>query len=231
MAAFFAWRIHNAKNDFAPIFHDYRDRLTAAYELKKVTAPDDLVFYDAGLQDYELPLYSERLVGLGGFGNGKYAINTSALADGKSPTVFKLLADKPRFELLNAFDPIWVDGTPDYFVYRVARKGKFGFDPTTLRRRSARAPDGFPTISSTMTGVLRVTANEHPSLFLVVELLRPGTSVTVKAIEPERASSFHAAISSSSPPRPPTAPRPTKSPSRPKKLTHCFLPLPTARNI
>jgi hypothetical protein len=182
MAALFCWRLKNASTDFEPFRFDYRSQLTEAYALKDLTAPDDLVYYDTMIQDYQIPLYSERLVGLGGFGPERLKAGVPVEAAGNKPSVFRFQNDKPKPELLAPFDPIWVVGNRDFFLYRVEKRPKFRFDATQsigVASRSHRLPD----YRFDDTGTLRVKAREHSGGYLVVELLREGSTVHVKAME------------------------------------------------
>ncbi len=180
MAVLFAWRLKNVPVDFATVTYDYRIRLSAAFQLKQFTVPEDIVHYDAGMQDYEIPLYSERMVGLGGFGPGRFDPAGPVTTNVITPTVFKLMTDGKDLNLLKPFDLVWAAGAPEFLLYRVAKKGKFGFNPAVSLAVAATVPR-LPDYRFEQPETLTIKARPHPSSYLVVELLGRGNSVAVTA--------------------------------------------------
>lgn len=107
---------------FEPLFYDYHSRLTAEKDLKTQTAPDDLIYWEGGTEQWEVPLYSQRNVLLSPYLAG---------AKDLRPTVYRGNNQTDFATLLAKESEWWVDAAPKKSVLiRVEENGKFFYNPS-----------------------------------------------------------------------------------------------------
>jgi hypothetical protein len=107
---------------FEPLFYNYHSRLYAEKELKTQTAPDDLIYWEGGTEQWEVPLYSQRNVLLSPYLSG---------AKDLRPTVYRGNNKTNFASLLEKESEWWVDAASKKSVLiRVEEKGKFFYDPS-----------------------------------------------------------------------------------------------------
>lgn len=107
---------------FQPLFYDYHSRLSAENELKTQTTPEDLVYWQGGTEQWEVPLYSQRNVLLSPYLAGAKDLRPTVYRGNNYTDFAKLLANESEW---------WVDAAAKKSVLvRVEEKGKFFYDPS-----------------------------------------------------------------------------------------------------
>jgi len=120
------WKFYKLPYQYTTIFHDYREELKSAETLKRLTSPNDIIYVDKNLGQYQLAIYSDRLVALGD-AEPNLRGATPSPKDPLDPTVFLLVPGDERFDLLDPYEMIWIDPLTELMLYRVAGSGEFGW--------------------------------------------------------------------------------------------------------
>lgn len=116
LLALIIFKSFQLKYYYSTLSHDYRPELKNILKLKELTTPQDFVYWDAKQGRFEIPTYSQRNVGLSD--SSRFLEKKENRNNLFNPTVFRF-DSKPNFNLIGFPSMIWVDGDPDFFVYRV----------------------------------------------------------------------------------------------------------------
>jgi len=125
---------------YGSLFANQRPVVEAEYALGRVTDPLDLVYAEAPMERWEIPLYSGRHVILAPHFPGS----------GLSPSVFVFARGPFRPDLFRGSESVWIDGLAENKpVYRVRNVGPFRFDPGRHVAAVGGEPRGPTTPAST----------------------------------------------------------------------------------
>ena len=106
---------------FEPLFYDYHSRLSAETDLKAQTTPEDLIYWEGGTEQWEVPLYSHRNVLLSPYLSGAKDLRPTVYRGNNQTDFASLLANESEW---------WVDGfSTKSVLIRVEEKGKFFYVP------------------------------------------------------------------------------------------------------